>query len=42
MTLLLAVFMAAAVPLAERVVGTWTAVSYEARYADGRVVPAAS
>lgn len=26
-------------PLAERVVGTWTLVSYEARYPDGRVVP---
>ena len=26
-------------PLAERVVGTWTLVSYEARHADGRVVP---
>ncbi|MET0552260.1 MAG: lipocalin-like domain-containing protein [Vicinamibacteria bacterium] len=25
--------------LAERVVGTWTLVSYEARYADGRVAP---
>jgi hypothetical protein len=31
---------AVAVPtLAERVVGTWTLVSYEARHADGRVVP---
>jgi|SoiMethySBSTD1v2_1073268.scaffolds.fasta_scaffold696883_2 hypothetical protein len=29
----------AAGPLAERVVGTWTLVSYEARHADGRVVP---
>lgn len=26
-------------PLGERVVGTWTLVSYEARYPDGRVVP---
>jgi hypothetical protein len=26
-------------PPAERVIGTWTLVSYEARYPDGRVVP---
>jgi hypothetical protein len=39
---LAAALLAAAVttaPLAERVVGTWTLVSYEARYPDGRVVP---
>jgi hypothetical protein len=40
MNLVLALFAAAAaLPLAGRVVGTWTLVSYEARHPDGRVVP---
>ena len=41
MSLAAALLAAVAVttPLAERVVGTWTLVSYEARYPDGRVMP---